>query len=190
MIRTGVGMSIKCRRQAKGQAQKAYLWQHMANKRNFQDRENDRNHRCNPANRRDIWHKYEQAKRSNTRFNLEGNIIRIMALKGINGSNTTTSLNQSMRSMGNRMKIVYLFDSISYGFDVIYLESLANWCINWAPSHKQGKSCGGIMESGSRRSINANRELHTAQKMYEMRTTAKNKRKIANLETSVKEEAS
>lgn len=45
------------------------------------------------------------------------------------------------------------------------------------------------MESGSCRSINANQELHTTQKMYETCTTARNKRKIADLEASAKEEA-
>jgi len=44
------------------------------------------------------------------------------------------------------------------------------------------------MDSGNCRSINANRELHTAQKIYETRTTARRKRKIAELEASVKEE--
>jgi len=53
-----------------------------------------------------------------------------MVLKGINGNSTTTSLKQSMRIMGDHMEKVYLFDSKSCGFDVIYLESLADWCIN------------------------------------------------------------
>lgn len=44
------------------------------------------------------------------------------------------------------------------------------------------------MDTGSCRSSAVNQELQTAKKMYETRTSAKNKRNISDMEASVKEE--
>lgn len=106
----------------------------------------------------------------------------------INYKSTTTLTQREEHIMGNSVEIDYLTESrnpVSFtSVQGIARDRLLPICRH---DHRN-KISEHSMEAGSSRCSVTNQELQIAQKMYETRTTARNKRKIAELEASVKEE--
>ena len=188
MERAGNEMSFDHWRRMKGQAQRKHLWQQMVKTDRFYNMAYCRDHCRRLSRRRDTWHARIQAENINFHFKIWRHHLGFTALLGIYGDSTTTRPRQYTRIMGKRMKKVYLLASHGTVSIIISSGIFQGCCISWERFGHQGKNIVCTMETGRCISIKANQELQTAKKMYDTRTSARNKRKIADLEASVKEE--